>query len=212
MRSIAPTATRALSSVTFVPPEGRRRLEAALGGRAFWCISRQRAWGVPLPSFVGSGDEEEEEALNANAVRGVADIIAVHGADVWWRKKTKNEEKNFSVTSSTTSQDDRANRLIDDIGKTALKLSASDSSNSNSNSTANDDGPTRRGSDTLDVWFDSGSSWSSGPRSFPRADLVVEGSDQHRGWFQASALLAAATGCSEPPFKSILTHGFVLDA
>ena len=74
----------------------------------------------------------------------------------------------------------------------------------------------RRGEDTMDVWFDSGSSWAGVVRAgagrgltFP-ADLYLEGSDQHRGWFQSSLLTAvAATGSA--PYKQVLTHGFVLD-
>ncbi|KIY94917.1 isoleucyl-tRNA synthetase [Monoraphidium neglectum] len=74
----------------------------------------------------------------------------------------------------------------------------------------------RRGEDTMDVWFDSGSSWAGVVRAreaeglrFP-ADLYLEGSDQHRGWFQSSLLTSvAATG--QAPYRQVLTHGFVLD-
>ena len=65
----------------------------------------------------------------------------------------------------------------------------------------------------MDVWFDSGSSWAGVVKSrglkFP-ADMYLEGSDQHRGWFQSSLLTGvAAEGVA--PYKTILTHGFVLD-
>jgi isoleucyl-tRNA synthetase len=67
----------------------------------------------------------------------------------------------------------------------------------------------RTGSDTLDVWLDSGLSWAAALNG-EASDLVLEGSDQHRGWFQSSLLTAAAlTG--RAPFKTVLTHGFVLD-
>ena len=69
-----------------------------------------------------------------------------------------------------------------------------------------------KGTDTLDVWFDSGSSWKSvlNEKSYP-ADLYLEGNDQHRGWFQSSLLTSVATnGIS--PYKSVLTHGFVVDS
>eukprot|EP00775_Hariotina_reticulata_P010199 gene10199-10360_t len=73
-----------------------------------------------------------------------------------------------------------------------------------------------KGEDTMDVWFDSGSSWAGVLQAredrglrFP-ADLYLEGSDQHRGWFQSSLLTSvAATGAA--PYKQVLTHGFVLD-
>ncbi|HEY9845752.1 MAG TPA: class I tRNA ligase family protein, partial [Candidatus Caenarcaniphilales bacterium] len=72
----------------------------------------------------------------------------------------------------------------------------------------------RKGTDTMDVWFDSGSSWAAvvqrrSELRYP-ADLYLEGSDQHRGWFQSSLLTSVATnGCA--PYKTVLTHGFALD-
>ena len=72
----------------------------------------------------------------------------------------------------------------------------------------------RKGTDTMDVWFDSGSSWAAvaqqrGALKYP-VDLYLEGSDQHRGWFQSSLLTSVATnGCA--PYKTVLTHGFTLD-
>ncbi|RDY04671.1 Isoleucine--tRNA ligase, chloroplastic/mitochondrial, partial [Mucuna pruriens] len=71
-----------------------------------------------------------------------------------------------------------------------------------------------KGTDTMDVWFDSGSSWAAvlGKRdslSYP-ADLYLEGTDQHRGWFQSSLLTSVATK-GRAPYSSVLTHGFVLD-
>ncbi|MDJ0772512.1 MAG: isoleucine--tRNA ligase [Mastigocoleus sp. MO_167.B18] len=72
----------------------------------------------------------------------------------------------------------------------------------------------RKGTDTMDVWFDSGSSWSSVVQQRPElrypADIYLEGSDQHRGWFQSSLLTSVAVnGCA--PYKTVLTHGFTLD-
>ncbi len=72
----------------------------------------------------------------------------------------------------------------------------------------------RKGTDTMDVWFDSGSSWAAVLKqrdqlAYP-ADLYLEGSDQHRGWFQSSLLTSvAANGCA--PYKTVLTHGFTVD-
>ena len=72
----------------------------------------------------------------------------------------------------------------------------------------------RKGTDTMDVWFDSGSSWSGvlGQRDGLEhpADLYLEGSDQHRGWFQSSLLTSVASE-GIAPYKNVLTHGFVLD-
>ncbi|MBC1215125.1 isoleucine--tRNA ligase [Trichormus variabilis ARAD] len=72
----------------------------------------------------------------------------------------------------------------------------------------------RRGTDTMDVWFDSGSSWASVVKQRPElrypADMYLEGSDQHRGWFQSSLLTSVAVN-GIAPYKTVLTHGFVLD-
>ncbi|WP_066382009.1 MULTISPECIES: isoleucine--tRNA ligase [unclassified Anabaena] len=72
----------------------------------------------------------------------------------------------------------------------------------------------RRGTDTMDVWFDSGSSWASVVKQRPElrypADIYLEGSDQHRGWFQSSLLTSVAVN-GIAPYKTVLTHGFVLD-
>jgi len=72
----------------------------------------------------------------------------------------------------------------------------------------------RKGTDTMDVWFDSGSSWAAvcdqrEPLKYP-AEMYLEGSDQHRGWFQSSILTSVATN-GHAPYKTVLTHGFVLD-
>ena len=71
----------------------------------------------------------------------------------------------------------------------------------------------RKGSDTMDVWFDSGSSWAGVLQEralhYP-ADLYLEGSDQHRGWFQSSLLTSVAVN-GHAPYKRVLTHGFTLD-
>nr|WP_239651442.1 isoleucine--tRNA ligase [Neosynechococcus sphagnicola] len=72
----------------------------------------------------------------------------------------------------------------------------------------------RKGTDTMDVWFDSGSSWAAVVQQRPElrypADMYLEGSDQHRGWFQSSLLTSVAVnGCA--PYKTVLTHGFALD-
>jgi isoleucyl-tRNA synthetase len=68
----------------------------------------------------------------------------------------------------------------------------------------------RKGTDTMDVWFDSGVSWSLLREEGLRADIYLEGSDQHRGWFQSSLLTAVASE-GDAPYKNVVTHGFVLD-
>jgi isoleucyl-tRNA synthetase len=72
----------------------------------------------------------------------------------------------------------------------------------------------RKGTDTMDVWFDSGSSWAAVLKQRPElcypADIYLEGSDQHRGWFQSSLLTSVAVN-GIAPYKTVLTHGFTLD-
>jgi isoleucyl-tRNA synthetase len=72
----------------------------------------------------------------------------------------------------------------------------------------------RRGTDTMDVWFDSGSSWAAVAKQRPElrypADIYLEGSDQHRGWFQSSLLTSIAIN-GIAPYRTVLTHGFTLD-
>lgn len=72
----------------------------------------------------------------------------------------------------------------------------------------------RKGTDTMDVWFDSGSSWAAVARQRPElqypVDMYLEGSDQHRGWFQSSLLTSVAVN-GHAPYKTVLTHGFALD-
>ncbi|CAD6940236.1 unnamed protein product [Tilletia caries] len=177
---IKASALQALQAVTFFPPTGRNRLEAFIRSRSEWCISRQRAWGVPLPVLY---DVETDEPLITDAnVAHIARVLAERGTDYWWS----------ADVDEFVAPEHRAD------GKTW-----------------------RKGRDTVDVWFDSGVSWAllRGLRpQQPHADLYLEGSDQHRGWFQSSLLTAVAvaesagkSSTASAPFARIATHGFVVD-
>jgi isoleucyl-tRNA synthetase len=167
-------ASAALESVKFIPEGGKTRLNAFISGRSEWCISRQRAWGVPIPALF---DKEGEAVLTEESVAHIISVIKDRGTNAWW-------------------SDDAADLAW--IPESMRK-----------------NGPYVRGTSTMDVWFDSGTSWA---QSDGQADVYLEGSDQHRGWFQSSLLtrVAAAPRSASvsalSPFKTLITHGFTLDA
>ncbi len=194
-------ALAAIKSVKWIPPQGENRITSMVAERSDWCISRQRSWGVPIPVFYD--EETNEPLLNEETINHVRQIIAEKGSDAWWEMSVEE-------------------LLPEKYRQNGRKY--------------------RKGTDTMDVWFDSGSSWAAvlkrsqepGVRSqedeistksphpqilnsptytrllkYP-ADMYLEGSDQHRGWFQSSLLTSVATN-GIAPYKTVLTHGFVLD-
>jgi isoleucyl-tRNA synthetase len=170
-------ALAAIENVKFVPETGRNRLKAFIEGRSQWCISRQRAWGVPIPALYHK--ETGEACITDESINHIISVVQERGTDTW-----------FS-----------------DAADDPIWLHSS-----------LEPGQWIRGRDTMDVWFDSGTTWTSlAPREEGRAlaDVYVEGSDQHRGWFQSSLLTAIATQDpqSKPlaPYATLLTHGFILD-
>ncbi|MEK6791967.1 MAG: isoleucine--tRNA ligase [Deltaproteobacteria bacterium] len=161
--------------VEWIPAWGRDRIYNMIVNRPDWCLSRQRAWGVPIPGLkcVKCG----HSFLDAVLIERLANDCETHGADVWFEK---------DVSQWTQ-------------GVNCPKCSSVDF---------------KKEEDILDVWFDSGVSYAAVVLQrknlrFP-ADLYLEGSDQHRGWFHSSLLASVGTR-GEPPYKSVLTHGFVVD-
>ena len=165
------TALDELDRTSFYPDAGRRRLSSMIENRPDWCLSRQRAWGVPITVFVHKASGEP--LRDPEVMERIVDAIREEGADCW-----------FSADAS---------RFLGD-GYDADEY--------------------ERVTDILDVWFDSGSTHSfvlerRQDLTSP-ADLYLEGSDQHRGWFHSSLLQSCATR-GRAPYKGVLTHGFVLD-
>lgn len=171
-------AVESLSGVKFIPEAGRSRLTSFVQGRSEWCISRQRAWGVPIPALYDS--ETGEPLLTEESVSHVISVIKTKGIEAWWTDGT-----------------DEAIWIPKSLRESERKWV--------------------RGKETMDVWFDSGTSWATLKRLIgereggkPLADLCLEGSDQHRGWFQ-SLLLTSVASEGKSPFGMVLTHGFCLD-
>jgi isoleucyl-tRNA synthetase len=185
-----------IDRVRWIPDWGVNRIKGAVQSRPDWCISRQRTWGVPIPAFY---DAKGEPILDALIVRNAADLIGKHGSNVWFEKSAS------ELWPLVKPKDWKGAEAV------------------------------AKSNDTLDVWIDSGSSSRAvlmrrpelshetgssrrddhgqpGGLSLPwQADAYLEGSDQHRGWFQSSLLLSLA-GNGAAPFQTVLTHGFMVDA
>lgn len=164
--------------VVWLPASGYNRIESMVRNRPDWCISRQRPWGVGIPIIYGA--ESGIPVMDPEIIEGIAQRVQEEGSDIWFEK-----EAEYFLP---------ANFRHPETGETAFK----------------------KETDVLDVWFDSGCTnlcvlegnvepaWKE---AWP-ADVYLEGSDQHRGWFNSSLVVATAVR-GEPPYKVVLTHGFV---
>jgi isoleucyl-tRNA synthetase len=163
-------ALKAISETKWYPSAGENRIRAMIEQRPDWCISRQRAWGVPIAIFV---DKKSGEPLrDADVCKRTTDIFETEGSDAWFTRPKSD------FLGDAYNADD-----YDQI------------------------------MDIVDVWFESGSThqFVLPPRNLPwPADLYLEGSDQHRGWFHSSLLESCGT-TGRAPYNAVLTHGFVLD-
>jgi len=166
-----------IDKVTWIPHWGRERIYGMIENRPDWCISRQRAWGVPITIFYC--EKCETLHMNQDIVDKMFGLFEAHGADVWFEK----DADEFLPEGSRCQNCGHTGFIKED--------------------------------DILDVWFESGVSHAAvledrDNLTWP-ADLYLEGSDQHRGWFHSSLLAAVGTR-EQAPYKSVLTHGFVVDA
>ena len=166
----------AIKDIKWIPAGGEARISNMVAGRTDWCISRQRAWGVPIPVFYC--EDCGEVIVTDETIEHIAAIFEKESSDAW--VKLSPEEllpKGF---------------VCPKCGKNHFK----------------------KENDIMDVWFDSGISWRavvekrSDILGHTPVDMYLEGSDQHRGWFQSSLLTSIATQ-GKAPYKTVLTHGFV---
>ncbi len=165
-----------IRKVKWIPPWGEERIFNMIQTRPDWCISRQRAWGVPIAAFYCQACHGV--LADQHLMDHVADLMEREGADVWFLRSAE----------ELLPQETRCPRCG------GMQFTKED--------------------DILDVWFDSGVSQAAVLETRPDqhwpAEMYLEGSDQHRGWFHSSLLAAVGTR-AQAPYKEVLTHGFVVD-
>lgn len=163
-----------IDKVEWHPNWGEIRLHNMIKDRGDWCISRQRAWGVPIPIIY---NEDKTPIMEKEVFDHIAQLFLEKGSNCWFDLS----EKELLPEGYTNSH--------------------------------SPNGEFKKETDIMDVWFDSGSSFNGVVRSrglkFP-TDLYLEGSDQYRGWFNSSLIISVAT-TGVAPYKTIVSHGFVLD-
>ena len=181
-KTLRENALNAIAETEFFPAVGRNRLNAMVEGRPDWLISRQRNWGVPITIFVNKSGEPHTAALPKDTADKLNAAI----------------REAISKGGVEAWFDTPAEEFLSPLGVNA------------------DDW--EKVTDVLDVWFDSGTTHAFALRErgiidaeTGQADLYLEGSDQHRGWFQSSLLQSCATR-GMAPYKQVLTHGFIVDA
>ncbi len=169
-------ALEEIKKTKWVPEWGMDRIYEMVENRPDWCVSRQRAWGVPIIAFCCKGCKEFLKSKEIS--EHIAEMVEKDGTDIWFEKDVSDLLPNGTTCSKCGSKD------------------------------------FQKETDILDVWFDSGVSQAAVVEKnddllWP-ADLYLEGSDQHRGWFQSSLLTSIGTR-GKAPYKTVLTHGYVVD-
>ena len=181
-KTLRELAVKAIADTEFFPATGRNRLSAMVESRPDWLISRQRNWGVPITLFVNAAGQPHTAALSK-------DEAGKLNANI----KAAIEKTGVDGWFATPSEEFFTGTGVSPEGWEKV-------------------------TDVLDVWFDSGTTHAFALRkrgiidnATGQADVYMEGSDQHRGWFQSSLLESCATR-GMAPYKKVVTHGMVVDA
>lgn len=164
------------NDVQWVPQWGRERIGNMIAGRPDWCLSRQRSWGIPIPSVYSL--KAGKSILAVEIMDKFIEQVEQHGTDCWYSMPVEAFIPEGFVCPES--------------GGTEFKKEF----------------------DILDVWFDSGTTHASvleaDPELVSPCDMYLEGSDQYRGWFNSS-LITSVAARDRAPYKTVLTHGFLLD-
>ncbi|MFA5074846.1 MAG: isoleucine--tRNA ligase [Candidatus Babeliales bacterium] len=183
--NLVESSLKEIEKIKFIPDWGKDRFKAFIGTRTEWCISRQKMWGVPITALLCK--KCEHAFIDSEFINKIAEHVKNHGIE-FWDDLTIDQMQKLNILSQNFSCQFCKNKDLNEFKKET---------------------------DILDVWFDSGVSHFAvlakdlENLKFP-ADLYLEGSDQHRGWFQSSLLTSMILN-KKAPTDAFLTHGFTVD-